>query len=207
MGKGLEKSAPALLEAGAAKEISVRTLVSIYLDDEVLRFVGNDTEDLVFEGNLYKAASIDRGEIKTSTDGETESVTLTMSNKWLEWAQYFAARGNKCNNRRCVIEEVFTDLLEEGAVWQFEGILNSPKMSASQFEIEVVRHLGDYSAESPNMTYDPNCQYRMFKDARCGYTGAETTCDKTMSRCKELGNVTRFGGHPSVPYEMVIRQK
>ncbi len=31
-------------------------------------------------------------------------------------------------------------------------------------------------------------------DGRCGYTGAETECNRTFSRCKELSNTTRYGG-------------
>jgi hypothetical protein len=31
-------------------------------------------------------------------------------------------------------------------------------------------------------------------DPRCGYAGAETTCNGTPSRCAELGNIERFGG-------------
>lgn len=31
-------------------------------------------------------------------------------------------------------------------------------------------------------------------DPRCGYSGAETTCNGTYSRCEELGNEARYGG-------------
>lgn len=31
-------------------------------------------------------------------------------------------------------------------------------------------------------------------DGRCGYSDAETECDRTFSRCQELLNSTRFGG-------------
>lgn len=35
----------------------------------------------------------------------------------------------------------------------------------------------------------------------CGYAGAETTCNKTFQRCRELLNQQRFGGFPSIPSE------
>jgi lambda family phage minor tail protein L len=35
----------------------------------------------------------------------------------------------------------------------------------------------------------------------CGYAGAETTCNKTFQRCRELANQRRFGGFPSIPAE------
>jgi hypothetical protein len=37
-------------------------------------------------------------------------------------------------------------------------------------------------------------------DGRCGYSGGETSCNKTLSRCRELNNSERFGGRPGVGY-------
>jgi len=45
-----------------------------------------------------------------------------------------------------------------------------------------------------------HCRYKKFKDPNtCGYIGAETECNRTKTRCKELANFSRFGGFPSVP--------
>ena len=33
---------------------------------------------------------------------------------------------------------------------------------------------------------------------RCNYTGTETECNRSFSRCQELGNTIRFGGFPGV---------
>jgi lambda family phage minor tail protein L len=41
------------------------------------------------------------------------------------------------------------------------------------------------------------CAFR-FKGELCGYTGTATSCDKTLARCRELGNSSRFGGFPGV---------
>lgn len=71
----------------------------------------------------------------------------------------------------------------------FEGYINNIELTAVYFKFEVERVLGGYSTLSPNATYDVNCQCRKFKDERCGYTGTETACDKTHSRCKALGNI------------------
>lgn len=46
------------------------------------------------------------------------------------------------------------------------------------------------------------CRYK-FKDARCGYSGAETECNHTLERCRELSNSTRFGGFPGVGSEAI----
>lgn len=196
---------PAIEAAAQNSEIATRMLVTISLDDAAIRLVANTDEPVTFEGNEYTPARIERGTIQTAADGKVEDVELTLSNKWLQWAQYMATHINGFNGRRCLIQEVFIDHLEEGAVWQFEGRMSGPRMTVSEFKVKVIRDVVDFQAESPNATYDPMCQYRMFKDDRCRYVGPETDCDGTLSRCIDLGNVTRFGGHPSVPREMVIK--
>lgn len=42
-----------------------------------------------------------------------------------------------------------------------------------------------------------HCRF-IFKDAWCKYAGAETECDKTLTRCRALSNSTRYGGFPGV---------
>lgn len=189
----------------ASAEIIPRMLLTIYgANDVVFRFVANDNQDLVFEGNTYISAEIKRGEIKTTVEGDKEQVSLTMSNKWREWSAYIANNGKGLKYKRCVIQEVYLDHLEEGAVWLFEGILNSLKTTMSEFSCVVERDTVDFTQEGPIMDYGPTCQF-IYKNSRCRSTSALTSCDGTLTACIERGNVTRYGGHPSVPKEMVIR--
>jgi len=52
----------------------------------------------------------------------------------------------------------------------------------------------------PLHAYSKNiCRYEVFKGTACGYSGAETTCNRTFARCIELGNQERFGGQPGLP--------
>jgi phage-related protein len=143
-----------------------------------------------------------------------------------------AEKGDSLTNSRCVIQEVIfydnEDLLllddtselhlENGnsiyleafdsvldnAVTIFDGYINNVQLTETEFTFDVERILGGYSTQSPNTTYDVNCQW-IFKDERCQYSGAEMFCDKTFSSCLARGNETRFGGYPSIPSELVIR--
>jgi len=191
--------------ASQEQEISTRTLVTIYLDEATQRFIANDNQDLQYNGNTYLAASIEIGDVESTTDAKVEQVELTLTNKWLEWASYFATVGNKMNGKRCTIEEVFLDYPDEESIWVFNGKLSGPHMTVSELKVNVVRSMINFEAEGPLMDYDPNCQYRKFKDERCQYAGTETICDMTPTRCFELGNILNFGGHPSVAREMVTK--
>jgi lambda family phage minor tail protein L len=42
-----------------------------------------------------------------------------------------------------------------------------------------------------------HCRF-LFKSDLCGYNGVETTCDKTLTRCRDLDNSVNFGGFPGV---------
>jgi phage-related protein len=50
--------------------------------------------------------------------------------------------------------------------------------------------------------YSDSCRF-IFKDARCGYTGAETSCSRIRGRCRELNNEERFGGFPGLRAETI----
>lgn len=203
----MSKDMSAALEAAAQEsEIITRMLVTIYAPDNVTyRFVANaDTEITMPNGDLYLPANITRGEIETSTDGDKEAINLTMSNKWQEWAAYVANNGPRLKGCVCVIEDVFLDHLEEGAVWRFKGKLDKLSMTISDFTCNVTRDTVDYSVSGPDMDYGPTCQFA-FGDSRCRSTNSNGPCDQTLTSCETLGNATRFQGHPSVPREMVIR--
>jgi len=194
-----------LEQVTASAEIIPRMLLTIYgANDVTFRFVANDNQDLVFDGQTYISAEIKRGEIKTTVEGDKEQVSLTMSNKWREWSAYIANNGKTLKYRKCVIQEVYLDHLEEGPVWLFEGILNSLKTTMSEFSCTIERDTVDFSQEGPVMDYGPSCQF-IYKGNRCRSISTLTSCDQTMTSCIERGNVTRYGGHPSIPKQMVIR--
>ena len=85
-------------------------------------------------------------------------------------------------------------------------------VAAITLEYTVISATCDYTwatfslgARSPYGTRFPrtkmiknSCRFADFKGELCGYSGAETVCDKTLARCRELGNSERFGGFPGI---------
>lgn len=196
------------LEAVAqSSEVMSRMLVTIYAPNVAapFRFVANDNMDLTMpDGTVYISAEITRGDISSNTDGDKEQVSLTLSNKWREWAAYMANNGKALKGCRCVIEDVFIGYLSEGSVWRFEGIMDSLSMVLSEFSCKVTRDVVDYTQDGPVVDYGPTCQWT-FGSARCAYTGNGGPCDQTQASCDILGNITNYQGHPSIPLEMVVR--
>lgn len=42
------------------------------------------------------------------------------------------------------------------------------------------------------------CRYKEFKGPRCSYSGAATTCDRSLKNCRDLNNSVNYGGFPVV---------
>lgn len=190
-------------------ELKTRNLVTIFLEDPI-RILENDTLGLLEIGNSqYLTTAVSRSEVETNIDGALEKVEIKISNINQGISSLVANKGDILTNSKCRVETViFDDKSNEiiGAPVQlFEGCINTVELTAKEFKFTIERVIGGYSTQSPNATYDVNCQCRKFKDSRCGYTGSETSCDKTLTRCKELGNILNFFGFPSIPKDMVIK--
>lgn len=187
-------------------EISTRLLLEIRLSNATYRFIVDDAvESQTIKGIEWLGANISLGSRDESTDTTINSLSITLSNKYQEWAAIMANRGKDFLGAYAILYYWFPDYPNEEPIAMLEGVIDDLKMSANSFELRLNRVLGDYDQQSPNMTFDPNCQYS-FKDARCKYSGtAYTTCGKTMTECKARGNISNFGGHPSVPRELVIK--
>lgn len=95
--------------------------------------------------------------------------------------------------------------LIDNPILLFEGKINNVILTYGEFTFDIERNIGGYSTVSPNATYDVNCQVKKFKDARCGYTGGATYCDKTLTQCITYNNYQNFYGFPTIVQNQVIK--
>lgn len=205
-----------LITASQAETNQFRMLVTIFLDGDpetnTIYLCANDTGNITFPasgGNVYEAVNITRTDIQTTLTGQSseERVTLTLSDVDATIAAYVAVNGNKFHNRRCLIQEVDLDYLTNplDIITVFDGVMDKLRFTIGTYQVDVIRQLSTYAQVTPFMNYSPMCQWKKFKDTKCAYTGAGTTCDRTLTQCQAYGNSLNFGGHPSIPNEMVIR--
>lgn len=153
--------------------------------------------------HTYHTKLIQTSPVQASLDGNSEKMDVIISDISQDFAGLVADHGDVLTNTGCKIEQVIFDNADSmigNPILLFEGLINNIQLSQTYCAFSVERPLYSYSTVSPNMTYDINCQFKFKddKDVRCQYKGAETKCDKTLARCKALGNVTNFGGYPSV---------
>lgn len=189
------------------EEVMTRLLVVITYDEETIyRFIADDTvETVVIGGKEYHSAPIVRGTREENADNSIDSINLTLSNRWQEWAAIVANHGNEFLGKNCKLMEWFPDFPDDEPVIMYEGILDDLKMTPNNFDMTVVRVLGDYEQEAPLMRFDINCQW-VFRDNRCRYNGdIYYSCGKTLGDCMARDNVLNFGGFPSVPKEFISK--
>lgn len=154
--------------------------------------------EVVYNEVVYKPTSFTIGNFSYSSGSKVDSLQITFDNVSLLPVSIFLnkeQRGRTAVVRFCALDSEGRVI---GAYEVFRGFINKIEIreqaETSTAEIEITHELATWNKSTLRvMTY--RCPWR-FKDSNCGYTGAETWCDKTYQRCQALGNTANFGGFP-----------
>ena len=178
-------------------------LLQINIPSMQPEYIVNNTENITWNGNEYISFPFTYGDIDESTVASVPQVTLTMSNvnrimeRYLQdYDRYLKINGIDGNEITCIASVINTnDIDNSEPIISYETILSQPSTNATTATFEM-------TASSPyNKTFPPRkilktfCTF-VFKDKLCKYSGTENICDKTLDRCRELNNSSRFGGFP-----------
>ena len=191
---------PEMIEQSEQEENRPIDLYEIEVDNNViLRYAANNTGDIIFNGYTYIAAAVSRTEVQTNSDATIEELSVTVQNVTREFSAY-VANGGKINGYMCRILTVFRDVLDDPLNYAitFEGEMDGGTLDKKSFAFKVRAYQGTYGIKVPRRTYDPLCQYA-FKQQDCGYLGTEIICDRSYTRCSQLGNQENYGGFLGVP--------
>lgn len=162
-----------------------------------LNFAGYDT-DITFDGITYSRFPISHEQIGENTQGEIDVVRVIVSNitRLIQgYLELYDFRGKKVT-----IKTVFANQLGDSDVY-LNSIYYIDSYSANQDKVtfELTSKFDVLDLELPARRYSRNYCAWKFKSTECGYSGGETECNKTLTRCRVLANQERFGGFPSVP--------
>lgn len=200
-----------LEEQITSAELIPRKLLTISIEGSGdIRVLENDTfEKLEYNGETYLCGPLKVSDVIKNDGGDFQYINIEISNASQAISGVIGNEGDVLTGAMCLLEEVFLDedknILEQNSFPVFVGQANNLHITVDKLSLDIEAILGGYVNLSPNMTYGVMCQWRKFKDCRCAYSGAETSCDKSFARCKELGNTANFGGFPSIPREQVIK--
>lgn len=159
--------------------------------------LARNTEDISWNGYLWQAFAFELDDMEESSEGKVPSLTLRVANVNRMVQGYVERLPEGGLDSTVTLFLVHSGNLTETTVPTFRFSIVSVECTA----LWVSFGLG---AENPFLRRLPRnlfradaCRWR-FRDARCGYTGPGTSCDKTFARCVSLGNAERFGGFPGL---------
>lgn len=170
---------------------------------------GNDltytswAEDVTYDSVTYTRFPIKHQFLGENVEGEIGGVEVMVGNADRTISSYledYDLRGKKVT-----ITMVFKADLDDadaniGAVYYIDSY--GANETTVTFKLTSVMDV--LNIELPLGSFNRNhCRWD-FKSTECGYSDAETSCNKTFQRCKELNNSARFGGFPSIPEDNII---
>jgi phage-related protein len=201
----LELSSTAMAEKNKQANADSVWLIALEItipgQEDPVRVV-NDTQDHTWRGELWQKFSFEIDEIDSGTKGEVPQVEIRVSNVGQALETHLQDYDLFCKQygyapislKLYVLNTA--DLASGQPCSEHEFILKQPKSNAHWVTFVL-------SASNPYMRRFPqarilknHCRFT-FRGLRCGYFGLEATCNRTLTRCRELGNSTRFGGFPA----------
>lgn len=169
---------------------------------ETLRIVNNN-EDITWKGFSWLKFPFELDEISQSANAETSQFQIKVGNVKNIIGQYIRQYDAyvKTNGFEAITVVLYIvnskDLANTIPVYSTNLILTTSNLNHLEVSFTVsARDL--FRARTPQTRMFPNsCRFK-FKSTLCGYTGAIASCDKSLSRCMQLGNSKRYGGFPAI---------
>ena len=158
-------------------------------------YLVNNTEDVTLGEQRYVAFPFSLEDI-TEDGKELPNVKLTVSNA-TGTIQRYVEKNNGLGGMKVVLRVYHTNIPDVAEVEEYFVV------TGVSCDVEWVTFtLGtDFSFTRrfpPVRMMKDYCPFK-FKGVECGYRGAAQQCNKTLKRCRELGNNIRFGGEATIP--------
>ena len=181
----------AALDAVANQPLDV---FELYLDSGTLYF---STEDITWNGVHYLPYVNGRSAIGRYDGGQFDSVSVNLANVDLTIAQRLLAE--EIEGRKLIIRKIDRTVTDDSLVL-FNGLMERvAKIDEQTASITATQIVGSIDFECPSRLFTPYCPWP-FKGVECGYSGAQSSCDKSWARCHALANTNNYGGFRFIPH-------
>ena len=173
-------------------------LFELQLSSGTLRFA-NNTEDITWDGETWNKCYFQIDDINESDNPEVPAlnVRLPNPNRTVQAAVESIDGGV---GSPCTLYLIHSDNLSTTTVINYAFKINGCKLDSTWATFSLGGKQ-PYDKRVPQYRLIKNyCPFR-FKNSEeglCGYDGADTSCNKTLSDCRSKGNSSRFGGVPGV---------
>ena len=159
--------------------------------------------NVTYKGQTWISFPISHTNISENASGEIDSLKIIVSNISRLIQSYLESYDFR--KLKVEIYTVFSNHLDDSDAYMLDiYYVDNYVVTENDVEFFLTSKFDVLDLELPSRKYSRNhCGWK-FKSLDCGYTGDETTCNKTLARCRVLGNSTRFGGFPSIPSRRIF---
>jgi hypothetical protein len=169
-------------------------------------------EDVTFNGQTYTARAGSFEPPETDNSGSIRPMNIVLADPQDTDTAYI--RAGKYFDQRMAARYVNLDYLSAEADQKYYRGMIREINSNIQHDQETGKFvwLLQFSAGARDIRLEVvprekfsrvRCRYRFKTDPRCGYAGAETTCDLTIETCENtMNNVSNFGAFPGIPIRL-----
>lgn len=167
--------------------------------------LARNTDDVIWDSKTWTKFWFEIDALTESSSGQVPELYVRLSNVGGFIESEILAHDN-FEDSTCVLYFVNTNCLDETTpILSFT--FDVMKVSCNEESVSV-----KLSVQNPMLLAFPVwklhgslCQYPSFpSDLRCGYSGLDTTCDRTISDCISKGNYARFGGQLGLVNEVTL---
>ena len=192
----IDESVLAAFESG---EIRSFALISVDIGENELRFTDCDIP-LAYDGDLYVPRDFSIKNISYSLSKFVDQMTLEIDNLDEELTSTFVAGTPQGSTVIVSVIVLDSDLsiISSAATTLFEGEIGPWGLDEEKISITVTNQFSRWNQKTLTR-HSASCRWKAFKGTECTYSGAETWCDRTYSRCVALGNQANFGGFRWLP--------
>jgi len=159
----------------------------------------NSDIDIIYGGNKYTSRKMSVDPSIYNINMQIDKATIVFDNSDFLFTLLLESeevRGKTVNIRVASLNDTGQVVAQEII---FLGVIDSANFNNSEATFTVFNLLVYWNRMVPRRKTNPNCQWEFKSTANsfavnCSYSGAETWCDKTYSRCSTLNNTINYGG-------------
>ena len=182
------------LEKNKQESSGLINLYEIEYQTDTWIYLAQWDANVVFDGKTYLAAEKGVKHDKTgeNRDGSVGQVNVAIANVDRLIGGYLET--NDVRGLRLNILTVFENLLADPTARLIERyVIDAGTINQEAVNLICTTVIDLMNVILPSRRFAPICAW-VFKSTECGYVGTETTCNKTLTRCRELSNSPRWGG-------------
>lgn len=163
----------------------------------VERLVRN-TENITWNSQTWTAFPFIPDPAKQNADGSIQKVQVRVSN-YLRAVEGYILDADGAVGSTVILRVVYSEELALDAVIEETFVVTHTACAHDWCTFELGPE-NLWRLPFPRERFDRQvCRYEEFKGTSCGYSGAATSCARTLDACIALSNQGRYGAFPAIP--------